>query len=585
MNIALILVIALAIFWLGYRYYARYICRVFGEDNNCPTPAVVMEDGVDYVPTKPIVVFGHHFASIAGAGPILGPAIGLVYGWIPCLIWIVLGTVAIGGVHDLSALMTSIREKGKSVAELARDTLGPVGFFLLIAYTLLIVLLVCAAFLNATATALTSLYPLSSMQLGDNQTVFRTIDSNGTTMAVVGGIASTQAIAITIIAPIIGWLLYRRKMNANLASIIAIIAVTGCVFLGIAFPLSLSPDKWKIVISIYTLIAAGVPVWIILQPRDFTNSFILYAGILLLVIGIFIGGLRGVPMQLAGASVAEGVAKQGPLYPMLLILIACGAISGFHALVAGGTSAKQVELESHVKPISYGGMVLEGILALGVVIAIAVGLNHDGYMTIMYPTAEGLKQNPILAFAIGMGSLLNKSLGFPVYFGIIFGVVMVEGFIATTLDTAVRLNRYLFEELWSVLFKNPPKIMKTYLFNAALAVVIMYFLAKSNALNKIWPIFGAGNQLLAALTLIAVSVWLLERKKNAWFAIIPGVFMLITTMIALVYMLVHSYIPTHNVTLMVADILMLALSVGTVVITINDLRKQAFAHTKIIGTS
>lgn len=167
MNIALILVIGLAIFWLGYRFYARFICRVFDEDDNRETPACSMEDGVDYVPTKPVVVFGHHFASIAGAGPIIGPAIALAYGWLPCLLWIVFGTVFFGAVHDLSALMTSMREKGKSVAELAKDALGPAGFFLLISYTLLLVLIVCAAFLNATATALTSMYPLADMGLGE----------------------------------------------------------------------------------------------------------------------------------------------------------------------------------------------------------------------------------------------------------------------------------------------------------------------------------------------------------------------------------------------------------------------------------
>jgi carbon starvation protein len=471
--------------------------------------------------------------------------------------------------------MTSIREKGRSVAELARDTLGPVGFFLLISYTLVIVLLVCASFLNATATALTSMYPLSSMGLGENQTIFRTVIQNGTTMAVVGGIASTQAIGITFIAPLVGWLLYKRKMNPYTVSLLAIILIIGCTVLGISFPLTLSPDKWKIVISIYALFAAGIPVWILLQPRDFTNAFILYAGIIMLVIGAFAGGLKGVPMQLDATSVTEGAKMQGPMWPMLLILIACGAISGFHALVAGGTSAKQISLESHARPIGYGGMVLEGILAVGVIIAIAVGLNHDGYMNIMYPTAEGLKQNPILAFAIGMGSLLNKSLGFPMYFGIIFGVVMVEGFIATTLDTAVRLNRYLFEELWRVLFAKPPAIMKTYSFNAALAVVIMYFLAKSNALSIIWPIFGAGNQLLAALTLIVVSVWLLQRKKSFWFALIPGIFMLLTTVTALIYVLVTKYMPTHNTTLIVADYLLLALSAGTVIVSILSLRKHS----------
>jgi len=569
MNIALILVIALILFWLGYRFYAKYICSVFEEDNCRETPAVCMEDDCDYVPTKPIVLFGHHFASIAGAGPIIGPAIALVYGWIPCLIWIVFGTLIIGSVHDLAALFTSIREKGKSMAEVARDTLGPAGFFLLISYTLIIVLLVCAAFLNATATALTSMYPLSSMGLGPDQTVFRTVDQNGTTLAVVGGIASTQAIAITIFAPIVGWLLYRKKINPYLASVLAIIVTIVALVVGLEYPMSLKPETWKIIISIYTLFAAGVPVWIILQPRDFTNSFVLYMGIVMLVIGIAVGGIMGVPMQIEGSTIAQGVKAQGPVWPMLFILIACGAISGFHALVAGGTSSKQISLESHARPIGYGGMVLEGILALGVVVAIAVGLSSSDYMGIMYNADLTIKQNPILAFAIGMGGLLNKSLGLPIYYGTIFGVVMVEGFIATTLDTAVRLNRYLFEELWVVLIPNPPKFMRSYIFNAALAVVIMWFLAKSNALKLIWPIFGAGNQLLAALTLIVVSVWLYQRKKPVWFTIIPGIIMLITTMTALVYTLRKDYIPAHNITLITADILLLALALGTTIISIR----------------
>jgi carbon starvation protein len=571
-NVALIMVIGLAIFWLGYRFYARYITRVFNEDDSRPTPAVSMEDGVDYVPTRPWVVFGHHFASIAGAGPILGPAIALVYGWVPCLLWIVFGTVIIGGVHDLVALLTSIREKGRSIAELARDVLGPAGFFLLIAYTIVIVLLVCASFLNATATALTSMYPLSDLGLGPGQTIFRTVVEEGVTKGVVGGIASTSVIVITIFAPLIGWLLYKKRMNVLLAVVFAVIVSLGSVFVGIAWPVRLSGEDWKKVLCIYTFIAAGIPVWLLLQPRDFTNSFILYTGIIALVVGGLVAGFRGVPMQLPTATVAQGTLAQGPMWPMLFILIACGAISGFHALVAGGTSAKQICMESHCRPISYGGMVLEGILAMGVIIAIAVGLTNADYMRIMYPAAEtGLKQNPILAFAVGMGGLMQKSVGLPMYAGTIFGVVMVEGFIATTLDTAVRLNRYLFEELWRVLMPNPPAILRNYFFNAGLVVVLMYFLAYSNTLKVIWPIFGAGNQLLAVLTLTAVTVWLVKNRKPSWFTIIPAVIMFATTVTALVWLLVTNYIPNKNLSLMVSDILLLVLAVGSVFISIRGI--------------
>jgi carbon starvation protein len=357
---------------------------------------------------------------------------------------------------------------------------------------------------------------------------------------------------VTILAPFLGWLLYRRKASVLWVSLLAIVVVFGCILFGIAFPLRLHPETWKLIFSLYTFVAAGIPVWMILQPRDFTNSFLLYAGIIALTVAILVAGIRGIPMQLSGANVSAGVVAQGPLWPMLFILIACGAISGFHGLVAGGTSSKQIARESHARGIGYGGMVLEGILALGVIIAIAVGLDSGGYMRIMYPTVEGMKQNPILAFAVGMGSLLNKSLGFPMYVGTIFGVVMVEGFIATTLDTAVRLNRYLFEELWRVVIPNPPAFLRSYFFNAALAVVLMFFLARSNALRVIWPVFGAGNQ-------------------PAWFVIIPAVFMLATTVTALLWLLFTSYIPGGQTTLVIADILLLALAAGAVVISLRSI--------------
>jgi carbon starvation protein len=573
-QILIITIIALVLFWLGYRFYARYICSVFGEDNTCPTPAVTMEDGVDYVPTRGWVVFGHHFASIAGAGPIIGPAWALIYGWLPCVLWVVIGTIVIGAVHDLSVLMTSIREKGRSVAEVARDAMGTPGFFLLIAFTLLIVLLVCANFLNATATALTSKYPLAQMGLGPDQQVFRTVTEDGVVKGIVGGIASTSAIVITVLAPLVGFLLYRRKISPVLASIIAIVGCTLSIIIGINWPVTLTPNEWKIVLTVYTFFAAGVPVWIILQPRDFTNSFILYAGIIALVIGSVIAGIKGVPMQLPPATISEGTQSQGPLWPMLFILIACGACSGFHALVAGGTSAKQICSECDIRPIGYGAMVAEGLLALTVIIAIAVGLSKADYMSIVYSSVVA-SRNPILAFAVGMGNLLKASVGVPMYYGTIFGVIMVEGFIATTLDTAVRLCRYLFEELWRVIIPNTPTFMKSYYFNAALVVIIMLVLAWNNAFMVLWPIFGAGNQLLAALGLAAISAWLIRRKKPSWFTIAPGIFMFVTTLAALFYLLFKTYIPKANWTLIIADALLILLAIGTVVLSIISARKPA----------
>jgi len=576
-SILIVIISAIVLFWLGYRFYARFICSVFEQDDSRPTPAVCMEDGVDYVPTRGWVVFGHHFASIAGAGPILGPTVALIYGWVPCILWVIIGTVVIGSVHDLTVLMTSIREKGRSIAEVARDSMGRSGFFLLIAFTLLIVIIVCAAFLDATATALTSMYSLKEMGLGPDQTIFRTVidPKTGETLGVVGGIASTGAIIITAVAPFIGFLLYRRKINPLIASIIAIVGVTASIWIGIVAPLQLKPETWKIVLSIYTFIAAGIPVWIVLQPRDFTNSFILYAGIIALVFGSLIAGFKGAPMNLAPSAIADGVKAQGPLWPMLFILIACGACSGFHALVAGGTSSKQICRESDCRPIGYGAMLVEGILAVVVIIAVSAGLKNVDYMRIVYPAAStGLTQNPILAFAVGMGNLMNIAVGIPIYVGTIFGVVMVEGFIATTLDTAVRLCRYLFEELWRVIIPNPPVFMRSYFFNAALVVIIMYWLAVTSAFRLLWPVFGAGNQLLAALSLGAVSVWLIQRKKPSWFTILPGLFMLATTVSALIWLLLNKYIPQHNVTLIIADVLLVALGVGTFILSIIKARSK-----------
>jgi carbon starvation protein len=573
MNAAVLLIIAAVLFFLAYRFYARFIAKLFGENDQNPTPAVAMKDDVDYVPTKPLVLFGHHFASIAGGGPVIGPTVALLFGFLPVWLWAVLGTIFIGAVHDMTVLFASIREKGKSISEIAKTTLGNTGFFLFISFTILLLLLVTSAFLGLTATALTSLLSLDVLKLAPDQTIVKTIVDGGVVKAQIGGIASMSVIVITCFAPVIGYLVYKREINVYLASGIAIVVCIFSVIVGMNYPVSLSPNVWMIILSFYTLLAAGIPVWIILQPRDFTNSFLLYLGVAALFVAGIVAGFKGVTFSAPALNVADGTSKLGPIWPFLFITVACGAISGFHSLVAGGTTSKQISKETDVKKIAFGGMLLEGLLAIGVVVAVGCGMAFSDYTNIVFPTIAGAKSNPILAFAAGTGGLLDKGFGISPVYGTIFGILLVEGFVVTTLDTAVRLNRYLFEELWQVIFKNVPKIMKSYLFNSLLCVVLMYILAYKNAFLVIWPIFGSANQLMASLALIAVSVWLVKRKKTAWFTILPAIFMMVTTIYSLVVLLIEKYIPKQNIMLSVADVLLIVLSIGVIVLSYKKWRE------------
>ncbi|MBN2105852.1 MAG: carbon starvation protein A [Deltaproteobacteria bacterium] len=568
MNVLLIFLITIAVFILGYRFYARYIEKIFDVDGSHVTPAVEVNDGVDYVPTKKIVIFGHHFASIAGGGPIIGPTVALIFGYIPVWLWIMIGTVFIGAVHDFTALLASMRERGKSMAEIAEKTMGRAGFFMFIAFTVIMLLMLTSVFLGLTATALSSKYPLS--YFGTETIRIQTVVENGVAYAVIGGIASTSVIFITCCAPLLGFLLYKKGLNALPVSILAIIIAAISIEIGILFPIKIDPLIWMIILSIYTLFAAGVPVWIILQPRDFTNSFMLYAGVIGMMIGTVIVGLQGIEINIPATNITDGNMRLGYVWPILFITIACGAISGFHSLVAGGTTSKQVAREKpDAKVVGYGGMVLESLLAISVVIAVGVGLSFDQFTQLVFPTAAGVKSNPILAFALGLGGLLNKAVNLPLTYGVVFGILLVEGFVVTTLDTAVRLNRYLFEELWSMLFKTVPKILKTYVFNSFLCVILMFLLARYNVFAQLWLLFGSANQLLAALTMLAVSMWLMQKGKNFLFAMIPGIFMLVTTIASLLVVLFKTYLPKQNYVLAAGDIVLLALAVGVMVLALK----------------
>jgi len=579
MNILVLLLISIACFFMAYKVYGTYLEKTFNAKDSHQTPANSMADGRDYVAGKTPVVFSHHFSAIAGGGPIIGPTVALLYGFYPSWMWIVLGGIFFGAVHDYTALFVSMREKGKSMAEVARTTMGRWGFILFILFTLFLVILVCGAFLGLTATALTSLVKLRTLQLPPDQTLLHTVMDvrTGEVKGLIGGIASTSTIVITMVAPFLGYLLYKRGTKVVIASIIAVFIAFGSIQVGLQIPVTLSPEKWMVVLSVYCFFAAGVPVWVLLQPRDFINSFILYGGMGALFFAIIAGGVQGIGINAPAVNIGGGEAKLGLFWPIMFITIACGAISGFHALIAGGTTSKQVATESAAKRIGFGGMLAESILAAMVLITVASGLPFSEYTKIVFPEITGERSNPLLAFSLGMGLILNKGLSLPVYWGTIFGMVMVEGFLATTLDTAVRVGRYLLEELWKMIFDHPHAILKSFNFNAGLVVVIMFLLAYRQAFLAIWPIFGSANQLLAALTLIAISVWLTVRGKPNWFTILPSIFMMVTTVVSLLYLLKTNYIPSNNTTLIGVDIALLILASGVAVLawrTFSGYRKD-----------
>lgn len=572
MNILVVFILTLIAFIVAGKQYSSYVAGKLGEKRDNQTPAITKNDGRDYVPSKLHVLFAHHFSTIAGAGPIVGPALGILYGFVPAWCWILFGSVFIGAVHDYTSLFAAMREGGNSMAQIAGKSLGRWGFNLVILFTLILILLVTAAFLKLSAVSLTSMWPLDKLGLDQSQTLLRTVVQDGQVKGVIGGIASTSVIVITLFAPILGTLLFRRKIRMSHAYILALVLCVAGIFIGFWLPVALSPNVWMLVISGYVLFAATLPVWVILQPRDFVNAQVLYAGMIMLVASIIIVGIGGgeaAAIHLPNFNLAIGADKLGFVWPMLFITIACGAISGFHALVSGGTTCKQVSSELDARRIGFGGMLLEGFLATMVLLAIGSSLSLTQYLNIVWPDGGG--SNPILAFSLASGILVNKAFPFiSVAVGSVFGILMIESFIITTLDSAVRLNRYLFEELWRQMFrKKVPALLTKYYFNAPLAVGLMWLLAYTNTFTLIWPIFGTANQLLAALTLLVVSSWLALRGKRNWFTLIPAGFMLLTTIASLVYLLYNKYLPTRNYVLMATDLLMLLLSFGVVFLAVR----------------
>ena len=557
-----ILFASLLCYWLGARFYSRFLERALGVDPCRPTAAVLKNDGTDFLPTKSYILFAHHFAAIAGAGPIVGPTLAVVYGYLPALIWIVIGATLMGGVHDMVTLFISTREEGRSVADIARQYLGPFGYVCIVSFLVIGLFMITATFLNLSVTALTSMYPAAKLgmepaaraeldaamqrpvdhmgmhpfhQGGGLPTVVALKDGQPVLLARIGGIASTSVLFITLCAPLLGFLIYRIHTPAWINYAIASILCAVSVVLGVYFPIVVTPDVWRLLMTFYVILASAIPVWLLLMPRDFVNVQILYAGLLAVVVGLVVAGVSGkfpsvpaAPQNLAEIipawSLDTGLQYVGVLWPMLFITVSCGAISGFHCLVSSGTTARQLASERHAGKVGYNAMLLESLLAVSIILTLLIGLDWQSYLQITYAD-----KNPVLAISLATGSLVNLSFGLPVWTGTVLGILLLEGFVVTTLDVAVRLNRYLLEEVWRFLFRNPPAILRGVWFNTLLCAGAMFLLSRSNSLPVLWQVFGSANQMMGAMALLVAAVWLRDHGRRSFFVLIPAFLMFATT--------------------------------------------------------
>lgn len=541
MNAMVILLIAIVVLACGYIFYGGWLAKQWGIDPSRPTPANEMHDGVDYVPAKPYVLLGHHFSSIAGAGPINGPIQAAVFGWVPVLLWVLIGGIFFGAVHDFGALFASLRHKGETIARVIAENIDDTAKKLFCVFAYLTLVLVVAAFAsivaNTFATGLANATPESNL-------------ANQRTAMI--------SMLFILVAIIYGFVTRGREIPLAANVISAIVIIVALVAIGYNFPLiSLDYTTWMILLGTYILVASVAPVWILLQPRDYLSSYLLYGMIALAIIGIIGASLTGDAANLAmpaftdftvtniavdpsgnpiinpdtGAAVVNKSAASGFLFPALFITIACGAISGFHSLVASGTTSKQLDSEKNAQPIAYGGMLIECLLA--VISLCAVAFVWTTYQA-------GGYASPTAVFAGGLSQMLACIPGLSGVQGIAYTLLIlaVSAFCLTSLDTATRLARYMFQELWIPTGQNQHNLTgwRAVLGNAYVATIITVVIGVGLGMTGytiIWPLFGAANQLLAVLALLAVAAWLGNAGKNNKMFYIPMVFMLAVTLTSL----------------------------------------------------
>ena len=517
MTALLIILAAVALLVIGYVVYGSWLAKQWGIDPTKKTPAFEKQDGVDYVPAKPAVLMGHHFSSIAGAGPINGPIQAAVFGWVPVFLWCVIGGIFFGGLQDFGSLFASIRHDGKSVGEIIKDSMGSRAKKLFIIFALLVLILVIASFVNVVAG-----------------TFFTAADAPKTFGFVTNptGAQSTAMISLLfiVLAIVYGILTNKCGLKTLPATIIGIVGIVLITIIGLKVGFAMTRTAWIVFIGIYIAVASLVPVWILLQPRDYLSSFLLYAMMILAIAGIIGSAFTGnatfnIP---AFTGWKTGI---GTMFPALFITVACGACSGFHSLISTGTSSKQLDNESHAKAIGYGSMLIES--ALGIISLIAVGMVFEKYKA-------GGFGSPSAAFGAGLAVLFGKE-GSTVY-NTIFALLTlaVSVFALTSLDTGTRLSRFMFSELFlkdgEATWKDAKgirKLLANPIFGTAIMVLIGCILGGLK-LSAIWGLFGAANQLLAGIALMAVAAWLGQAGKNNKMFFIPMIFMLAATLTSLV---------------------------------------------------
>ena len=526
MNGVVVLVVGIAILVGAYLTYGKWLAKQWGIDPSRETPSHTEEDGVDYVPAKAPVLMGHHFSSIAGAGPINGPIQAAVFGWVPVLLWVLIGGIFFGAVHDFGALFASIRHKGQSIGEVIADTMGSKAKKLFIIFSYLTLILVVAAFGSIVANTFMATYT----------------ESGAVDYAASAANATTAMISILfiLIAIAFGFLVYRRNAGLGVSTIIGVVAIVICMVVGMNWhPIYLSNKAWMVIVGIYILAASVAPVWILLQPRDYLSSFLLYFMMIVAVVGIVGCGLTGGAQMDIPAftgfkdTVAPTGTSLGYMFPALFVTIAGGAISGFHSLVGSGTTAKQLNSEKDAQPIAYGGMLIECALAI-------ISLCAVGYIWSSYSAGETVV--PTAVFATGISKMLGSIPGLAGTEKIAYTllVLTVSVFCLTSLDTATRLARYMFQEFWlepGETYKDVTGYKKvlTNPFVATLITVVLGIGLGITGYANIWPLFGAANQLLAALGLLAVATWLGKAGKNNKMFYIPMAFMLIVTITSLCF--------------------------------------------------
>ena len=571
MSSVFLVIIGLLTFLIGYKFYASYIAsRVFDlKASQRRVPSEEFEDGIDFVPTKKEILFGHHFTSIAGAAPIIGPCIAAYWGWLPAFLWIVLGTIFIGAVHDFGALVISVKEKGKTIASITGSVINNRVRIMFLIFVMMLTWLVLAVFAMAIAGLFVSV-PTAVLPVNIE----------------------------IIFAILIGYLFYKKKTNIMLPSIIALVFLYIFVFIGSLFPISFEnlnlntaeqTNLWIVLLFIYSTIASLFPVWILLQPRDYINSHQLIVGLILLFCGIMIS------QPAVDAPIVRDIDGVGPdIFPLLFVTIACGAISGFHGLIASGTTSKQISNIKDSKLIGYGAMLGEGTLALFSLVAAVAGISIVGECNlpsvgkitnlsweIYYDTWAHATTNKATAFVLGGGALI-QSIGIPSGLSVTIMAVLVISFAATTLDTATRIQRFILIEIGNF---TQIETLKNRFIATICSVVPALFLSlwsledpntglRTQAAWLLWPIFGASNQMLAALIFMILTIYFLKKKRPVTLLLIPFLIITVMTLTTLVFQAKSFYM--SNLLLLGINILLIILIIWMLCEAFIVLKNQLF---------